>query len=237
MHEGHRQRMLERLERSEESFCDHELLEMILYNAIPRKNTNDIAHNLLLKFGSIKGVFHASVSQLSAVDGVGDSTASYLKCIGLFVGKLNDAKEIEMPLLSCYDDFVKVLGKRFVNLQTEVMELYSLDGRERIKNVRRYTSSDRGSVRIKNEDIIDFIVKERPASMLIVHNHLNNDCSPSVEDNEFTAQVYMICQMHGVKLREHVILAGEKNYSYYMTGHLARIQEQYNVRSFLRERK
>lgn len=237
MHEGHRQRMLERLERSEESFCDHELLEILLFNAIPRRNTNDIAHNLLSKFGSIGGVFRASLSQLSSVDGIGDSTAAYLKCIGLFMNKMNREKDTEMPSLSCFDDFLKVLRDRFRNIETEIMELYSLDGREQIKNVCRYTSSDKGGVRIKSDDVIEFIVREKPVSMLIVHNHLTGDCTPSAEDNEFTAQVHMIAQMHGAKLRDHVIIAGEKNYSYYMTGHLAKIQEQFNMRSFWRERK
>jgi len=229
--------MVEKLERAEESLCDHELLEMVLFNAIPRKNTNDIAHRLLLKFGSIKGVFRADVAQLSAVDGVGESTAAYLRCIGLFMERMNHVKEKGSPSLGCFDDFVKVLLERFEGVKSEIMELYSLDAFEHAKNVRRYTSAERGSVKLKNDDVIDFILREKPTSMLIVHNHLTGDSTPSTADNEFTAQVYMICQIHGVKLREHVILSSTGVYSYYLSGHLERIKDQYDMLSLIKERK
>ena len=71
MHEGHRKRMLERLAQGGENLQEHELLEILLFNAIPRKNTNEIAHNLLNAFGNIDGVFGAEFSQLSEIEGVG----------------------------------------------------------------------------------------------------------------------------------------------------------------------
>ena len=80
MHEGHRKRMYEKL-KNNDGLLDHEILEILLFNAVPRKNTNPIAHNLLNTFGSLGGVFNATHRQLVTVDGVGESVAAYLKCI------------------------------------------------------------------------------------------------------------------------------------------------------------
>ena len=68
-HDGHRHRIIEKLDTG--VLCEHELLEILLFNALPRRNTNDLAHRLLTAFGSIRGVFSASVEQLKLVDGVG----------------------------------------------------------------------------------------------------------------------------------------------------------------------
>ena len=77
MHEGHRKRMLQRLEHGE-GLQDHELLEVLLFNAIPRKNTNPLAHELLTAFSSLGELFGASYEELLDVDGVGPETAAYL---------------------------------------------------------------------------------------------------------------------------------------------------------------
>lgn len=237
MHEGHRQRMLERLENAEESLCDHELLEILLFNAIPRKNTNEIAHQLLSSFGSLNGVFRASMSQLCAVEGVGQSTAAYLKCIGSLLKRCDPFDTTEAVSLRSFDQFSKFLTDRFEGLETEIVELYSLDANERVKAIRRYTSKDQDRVQIKAEEIVDFILKEKPNMVLIVHNHVKGDCSPSVADNEFTATVYMICSIYKVKLREHVILSKDGLYSYYLTGNIDRLARQYDMGMLLKEGK
>ena len=79
-HENHRQRMRERFSRTGgEGMQDHEMLEMLLYYSIPRKNTNEIAHNLIKRFGSIAGVFEASEDQLLMVDGISHNSVTLIK--------------------------------------------------------------------------------------------------------------------------------------------------------------
>ena len=104
MHEGHRKRMLERLERAEGSLEEHELLEILLFNAIPRKNTNELAHRLLSAFGSLRSLFRAGMSELKAVPGVGESTAAYLKIVGMFLERA-DGKELSLPSAFSFAEF------------------------------------------------------------------------------------------------------------------------------------
>ena len=84
-HDGHRERFKNRFLSSPESFEDHELLELILFYTIPRKNTNETAHKLLNRFSSIKGVLDASIEALCDVDDIGPSSALYIKAIAALV--------------------------------------------------------------------------------------------------------------------------------------------------------
>ena len=89
VHQGHRARQRKKLlENGPRAFADHELLEMLLYYAIPRRDTNELAHRLLERFGSLQGVFSAPVEELSTVEGVGENAAVLLSLslINLYKG-------------------------------------------------------------------------------------------------------------------------------------------------------
>ena len=90
MHEGHRQRLYQKLKDGDNLF-EHELLEMLLFNAYPRKNTNTVAHELLKRFPSISAVLAAGYDELISVPGVGEQVALYLMCVGKCVARGNDA--------------------------------------------------------------------------------------------------------------------------------------------------
>ena len=78
LHANHRQRLREKYVRDEASMCDHEMLELFLFDIIPRRNTNPIAHELINKFGSLLGVFTASKKDLMTVNGIGERAATYI---------------------------------------------------------------------------------------------------------------------------------------------------------------
>ena len=80
-HDGHRERLKKRFLSSPDSFEDHELLELILFYSIPRKDTNEIAHDLLNHFGSLKGVFDADFSELIKIKGIKENSATLIKLI------------------------------------------------------------------------------------------------------------------------------------------------------------
>ena len=83
LHEGHRQRMRARFAVSDPaSFADHEMLEMLLYYALPRRDTNELAHVLIEEFGSLTAVLEADVERLVSVTGISDGTAIFLKILG-----------------------------------------------------------------------------------------------------------------------------------------------------------
>lgn len=144
MHEGHRKRMLQRLEHAE-GLQDHEVLEILLYNAIPRKNTNPLAHALLNAFPSLEQLFRASYEELLTVDGVGPETAAYLRCIGILRERIPSSEEAA-PAAFGAGNFSAYLLERYSSLKEEVIEIFCMDAQERVHSSKRFTRSlaDRG---------------------------------------------------------------------------------------------
>lgn len=237
MHEGHRQRMLERLESAEGSLQEHELLEILLFNAIPRKNTNELAHRLLSTFGSLRAVLGAEMAELKAVPGVGESTAAYLRIIGIIYARAQ-LKEPELPSAFSFAAFRPFLIERFEGAREEYVELYSLDGKDCVKNVRRFSSEKSFQASVDPKEISRFLVEAKPAAMVAVHNHITGPATPSREDDDFTAQLEILCSMHNVSLRDHIICSPEGVYSYFLSGKLNELSARYSIGNVLgREEK
>lgn len=228
MHEGHRQRMLQRLNSGEETLQDHELLEILLFNAIPRRNTNDIAHNLLSAFGSLNGVMRASVEQLKTVEGVGAETAAYLRCIALLFGRVRNREEPAMSNFTV-EEYTRFIAKRLGGLQVEVIEIYCFDAQKRMQCNKRFTSSRTDSVSIKTEELSRFIVSQHPHGIILAHNHPYAPCDPSEEDERFTAQVMMLCSINNVQFYDHIIVGKDGTYSYFRLGRMEAIRKEYNI--------
>lgn len=228
MHEGHRERMIERLMKGEESFEDHELLEILLFNAIPRKNTNEIAHNLLNSFQSLDGIFHADVKQLCLVKGVGASTAAYLRIIGLFYDrvKMEGAESVDVFSPKSFSEYLHTLYR---GLTEEVCDIFCLDRERRISYVQRFSSDSRVSVTVQPEKITELLVVQKPYAIVIAHNHVTGSCNPSRQDDEFTSQVQLMCSINNVQLFDHFVVAENSSYSYYARGRLREIKEKFNV--------
>lgn len=235
MHEGHRQRILERFRRDEGSLQDHELLEILLFNAIPRKNTNEIAHNLLSAFGSLEGVFQADFDALLGVDGIGESTAAYLRCIALFYEKVRFGKK-RAPALFSAEGFGAYLTERYSVLSDEVVEIYCLDAHNRIRFSKRFTSNQADKVRLAPEEVSKFIVGQHPYGLVLAHNHPKGNCTPSAADDNFTAQIQMLCSINNIRLYDHLIVGEDGWYSYYLTGRMEEIKRAFSVQNIIGKR-
>lgn len=233
MHEGHRKRIIDRLANNQESLQEHELLEILLFNAIPRKNTNEIAHRLLSAFGGIDGVFRASMQELQTVGGIGQSTAAYLKCIALFYEKLSLPDKDALPRALSLGDVSGFVTQRLQSLEFEAIEVYALDESKRVRDVRRFTVGSANMASISPEALNAFIAAKHPAAIIVAHNHVRTTCKPSAEDDIFTAQAQMVCSMNNIDLYDHLILGTDGLYSYFGVGKLQAIREQFSINKFL----
>lgn len=226
-HEGHRKRLYEKL-KAGGLLHDHELLEMLLFNAYPRKNTNPIAHKLLDTFGSMRGVFDADIEELCAVKGVGESTACYLKTVGRCAYGAYSAEGNDITLKN-YGDFKDYASVRLRGMTEEVIEIYVLDKSGKIKYVYSHSSGEKHRVRV-NHDEITRLIAGKPYGIVIAHNHLTGNSEPSAEDDKFTGEVQLLCAINGVRLFDHCIYAADNDvYSYFATGRIEQIKSTYNL--------
>ena len=225
VHDGHRKRLIEKL--SSGALLEHELLEALLFNAIPRRNTNDIAHRLLAAFGSIENIFNASMDALKSVSGVGESVASYLFCVGAFYKKMNENERARLePKKWIREDFQTFVKQAYAGLEREVLDVYLLNSACEIIFKKRFSDEKSASVRIRPVEFSKLFSDERVNGMVMVHNHPFGDSNPSKQDDASTFQCRQICNFHNVMLCDHVIYSPSGVYSYYYSGRLKRIEAE-----------
>lgn len=212
LHGGHRKRLIEKLEA--QSLCDHEYLEAFLFNAIPRQNTNDLAHRLLAEFGTLENVFNASIEKLVAVDGVGESLASYIRCAGVFIARFWNREDGAYPSRFHYRQFLSFIKREYADLKEEVFDAYVLDEEGKIFGRKRCASGEGYLVEVQSRWLAGVICHYNPTGVILVHNHPNGDANPSDADNETTKYCNEICQQNGVLFCEHFIYSSQNIYSY-----------------------
>ena len=234
-HDGHRGRIIKKLD--EDILLDHELLEVLLFNAQPRKNTNDIAHALLARFGGIDDIFRASCEQLEEVDGVGPSISSYLFCIGKFYKKYFDLNKKEFEGRYEAKKFLPFVNKVYRNEPREVLDLYLLDSDGLVFEQYRFSVRSEFEVTLEPEELTSLLLREKPSGIVMVHNHPNGLASPSDKDELVTSKLQLVCSFHNVLLCDHVIYAPNGMYSYYLSGKLVDISSHFSLSGILEEKK
>lgn len=236
LHEGHRQRMRDKLAAGE-LLQEHEKLEMLLFNAFPRKNTNPIAHALLDTFGSMRGVLEADLKELTAIEGVGKSVAIYLKCVSACAKSAYSADGTEVYLRN-YGDFKDFTARRLRSKTVEVLELYMLEKTGRVKYIFSRCEGNGHKASVERDEISAAIASVKPFGILIAHNHLTGDSLPSEQDDKFTTEIAVLCNLSGITLYDHCIYASDNDvYSYFSDGKLDEIKSKYNLSSIINNLK
>lgn len=227
MHEGHRKRLREKLANGDNLY-EHELLEILLFNAYPRVNVNPVAHNLLERFAGVKEVLSASVDELCAVSGVGPSVALYLKCVGECLALCNDCESF--ALIRNTSDLKTFLSARFRGKSYELLEFYFLDKNGRVRRICSYTNHDADRVDVQTDEVLKLLAVYKPYGVYIAHNHVNSPAVPSAADDAFTKRIQLACSISNVRLYDHCIYVDDNEvFSYFMTNRLDKIVKEFSV--------
>lgn len=224
IHQGHRQRILSKL-ATEETLKDHELLEILLFYVIPRKNTNETAHELISACNGLGNVFHADMNTLCSVEGIGNASARFLKTVGALYDRIrkDGLMEALQMMYSCAD-FSKYITEKYKNSKEEVLEFYAIDEKSRICFVRAFHANEKDRIKEATQDVTSFIADYRPRGLVVSHNHPDTFANPTAEDDELTRLLYILCGLNNVQFIDHVIVGKNTLYSYFLTGALDKIK-------------
>ena len=234
-HAGHRKRLLAKLEKG--ALENHEYLEALLFNAIPRMNTNDIAHRLLSRFGSIQGVLEASVQELKSVKGIGENAAQYLCLIGKIFQSVSKEQENRVfPKKFEEDEFVEFLKTYYKDADKEYLDCFLLDEHARIKQTVRFTTGDTYSVDIATNELDKVLSINQPAAILLSHNHIKGNSTPSIEDEKTTCALQIMCHMQNIRFCDHFIVSPVEVFSYHASGRLKKISSDFAIRKIIAEK-
>ena len=224
LHEGHRKRLREKYLEGKEFFKEHELLEMLLTYSIARKDTNALAHKLINKFGSLNEVLNAPTNALMGVEGVGEHTANLLSLVG-YIGSLKQSPSSEKKKLNNIDSVKKLGVELFKGLDHEVLYVFYLDSQKRILGSTMIDDGNIDSVSLNYNEILNAILRYKPKSAIVLHNHFAKYPEPSEADDFATAKLISFLNYNKVTLFDHVIVSGEEIYSYFYDNRIQNIKE------------
>ena len=218
IHSGHRESIREQYKtHGAEAFLDHQFLELLLTYAIPRKDTNELAHLLLERFGSLEGVVTAEVAQLLLVEGVGESTAVFLRMQGdlyrrLKLHRLADVRG-SIRLSSPVEAARYAVSQLSLNTYETVL-VVCLNAKKAVQSAERILGGSLSEAQIYPRNIAEVALLRRAHGVLLIHNHPSGDPSPSKADAETTESVRAALESIGVQLFDHIIVGGEHAYSF-----------------------
>ena len=208
IHDGHRERLKQSfLEHGLEGMNEINSLELLLFYAIARRDTNELAHALLSRFGSLDGIFHASVEELMEVPGVGEHTAILLTLLPQMMKKSAVSKTSEIRQISSSRDAGKYLVPRYIDEKDEVVLMLCLDAKRSILCCSEMSRGVVNTVNISIRQIVEKALKVKATSVILAHNHPSGLAIPSREDDIVTKNLYNALELVGIHLEDHIIVA------------------------------
>ena len=214
VHEGHRERLKTQFRLNGlDSLTDINALELLLFYAIPRRDTNEVAHALLERFGSLSSVFKASIPELCQVDGVGENTALLITLLPQMVRKYLVSDTETAPVLRTSRDAGKYLVPRFAFEQDEVALLLCLDSQRRVTGCHELARGVVNSVDVSVRKVVETALSQKASSVILSHNHPDSIALPSTADIMLTERLYKALNLVNIELADHIVVAGERFHS------------------------
>jgi len=225
LHRGHRDRMRRRaLEDGLDGFADHEVLELLLFAVLPRVNTNPIAHRLLARFGSLSAVLEADPNDLATVTGVGRRGAQFLAGMPHLARRyMHDRVRRENPRLTDPDAVAAYVTPLMAGRTEEVIYVLCLDAQCRVRFPALVASGTVTEAHLHPRQAVEMALRHRAASAILAHNHPAGEAMPSGADHRMTQRVAEALASVGVPLLDHVIVAGERVFSFEKEGLLPNV--------------
>ncbi len=212
MHEQHRKRMKERfLREGIENFEPHNVLELLLFYSIPQKDTNETAHKLINRFGSLSAVFEAPFSELIKVDGVKEHSATLIKLVPELARRyVSDSCAINGTILPTIDDVGKYFTAKYIGATKETVYLLLMDNKYKVLECVKIHEGSVNSSAITMRKIIEAAITAEAACAVIAHNHPGGLLIPSADDLFTTSEVQRALSMIGVNFLGHILVAGNQ---------------------------
>lgn len=232
IHAGHRMRVYESFEKDRwlETFSEVTSLELLLYIAYPRMDTNIVAHRLLSRFGTMAGVFSAPVNELIKIDGISRRIAHFLRAIPA-VARKSEQCRVKPNTIKSITDAIKYLKTHFNYMYTETMYIMCLDASDRVLSVSCVAAQGTAtSNTVSLPAMIHALVSVGGTKVILAHNHPTGILMPSVADLETTNLVLDSLAGLDSVLVDHLIFAPDDSYlSFFNSGIISTLYKNFDL--------
>lgn len=208
LHDEHRKRVREKFrDTGLTGFHEHNVLEFMLFYAIPRKDTNEIAHELINEFGSFSQVLNAPLEDLTKVDGVGLEAATFIKLIPELFRYYMANSVKGKRLIASSEDAVDVLSSYYLNCSEEKFVIMYLDAKCCLLKCKEISQGESAMVYTDFRSLIKTAISLGAEGVVISHCHTSGFANPSSTDKEMTEAFYKICSSFNIHLCDHIIFS------------------------------
>jgi DNA repair protein RadC len=209
--DGHRARMRQRLLRAgPDALADHEMLEMILFIALPRRDTKPIARELLVRFRSFGGVLGAPEAELRLVEGLGEAGAAAVKLVQAAALRMLRQELTGQPVLSTWDRLMDYLMSVMGHERTEQFRVLFLDGRNKLIADEVQGVGTINHAPAYPREVVRRCLELHATAVILAHNHPSGEVAPSREDVALTADIVRAAAVMGISVHDHIVVGKGK---------------------------
>ena len=199
---------------------DYEMLELVLFRAIPRQDVKPLARLLLDTFGDFNRVITASPARLALVKGVGEAVITELKVIEAAAQRMMRARVMHQPVLSSWDALLDYCHTTMAHRETEQFRILFLDRKNVLIADEEQAKGTVDHVPVYPREVVKRALEVNASALIMVHNHPSGDPTPSQADIEMTLQVQEAAQVLGITLHDHLIIGKSREVSFRSAGYL-----------------
>jgi DNA repair protein RadC len=189
-----------------EAIADHEMLEMVLFLALPRRDNKGIGRALINRFGSFGAAIAAPLQDLRSVEGLGEAGISALKIVHAAAIRLARAEVMNRPVLNNWDRLMDYLNTALARERIEQFRVLFLDNRNRILADEAQARGTVNHTPVYPREVVKRALELHATALILVHNHPSGDPTPSREDVEMTREIKRAAQALSIVLHDHVII-------------------------------
>lgn len=210
---GHRARLRSRLEREPLAVADYEVMELFLGLAITRKDTRELAHELLDRFGGIRGALDARPDELLQVEGFGPGVLALWRLLRELMARYEQAPLRQREIMASPEAVARMARQRLANLAHEESWLALVDAQNRLVSWERLRRGSISSIQIQPRDVLEEALLHKASGIILVHNHPGGNPRPSAADINLTEELRKLAPHLGLRLLDHVIVTSDDCYS------------------------
>ncbi len=215
----HRARLRERfMSGGADALPDYELLELVLFRAIPRRDVKPLARALLDRFGDFNGVLSAPATRLAEVSGVGDAVVTEFKIVEAAAHRLAQSRVLGRPVVSSWDALIQYCQTAMAHGDIEQFRVLFLDRKNVLIADEAQARGTVDHVPVYPREVVKRALELNATALILVHNHPSGDPTPSAADIDMTDQVARACDAVGVTLHDHLIIGKSRELSFRSEG-------------------
>ena len=215
----HRQRLRRRLlDAGPEALADYEMLELVLFRAIPRRDVKPLAKALIAQFGNFNEVISAPSARLAEVQGVGDSVIAELRVVEAAAHRLARARVMNRPALSSWSALMTYCKTAMAHAETEQFRILFLDRKNVLIADEPQARGTVDHVPVYPREVVKRALELNASALILVHNHPSGDPTPSRADVEMTQRVEAAAKSVGLVIHDHVVIGRERDASFRALG-------------------